>query len=73
MNKIVNEIMNAYPHRYGIDIYLTSYVSIHINCCECFIAFDHETLELEIHKEEEKEFLDAPILTIKQENIVSWE
>lgn len=73
MNKIVNEIMNAYPYRYGIDIYLPSYVTIHVNCCKCLLAFDHETLELEIHSETNKEFLDAPILKISQEEIVSWE
>lgn len=73
MNKIVREIMNAYPHRYGIDIYLVSYVSIHINCCECLLAFDNETQKLEIHKEENNEFLNNPILIIAQEDIVSWE
>ena len=72
MNKIVDEIMNAYPHRYGIDIYLKSYIMIHVNCCECLLAFDHETLELEIHPED-TEFLDNPILKIAQEDIVSWE
>lgn len=72
MNKIVNEILNEQLHRYEIEIYLISNVTIKVDCCECFFAFDHESLELEVHREEDKEFLDAPLLKIAQENIIAW-
>lgn len=72
MNKIVDEIMNAFPNRYWIEIHLQSGVTIRVDCCECLLAFDHETLELEIHPEN-TEFLDTPILKIAQEDIIAWE
>lgn len=72
MNKIINEIMNEQLHRYEIDIYLVSFVTVKINCNKCFFAFDPATLELEVHRNEDKEFLDNPILKIKQEDIIAW-
>ena len=73
MYKMINDIMNEQLHRYWIELYLVSGVRVNVNCCECFFAFDPETLELEIHKEEDRKYLDNPILSIKQEDIVSWE
>lgn len=64
--------MNEQLHRYEIDIYLVSFVTVKINCNRCCFAFDPETLELEIHKVEDKDSLDNPILKIKQEDIVAW-
>lgn len=72
MRKVVNEIMNEQLHRYEIDIYLVSFVTVKVDCVRCVFAFDPETLELEIHKVEDKDLLDNPILKIKQEDIVSW-
>lgn len=73
MYKMINDIMNEQLHRYWIELYLVSGVRVNVNCCECFFAFDPETLELEIHTEEDRKYLDNPILSIKQEDIVSWE
>lgn len=73
MYKMINDIMNEQLHRYWIELYLVSGVRVNVNCCECFFAFDPETLELEIHNEEDRKYLDNPILSIKQEDIVSWE
>lgn len=67
MKKIVNEIMNEQLHRYEIDIYLVSFVTVKINCNRCCFAFDPE-----IHKVEDKDSLDNPILKIKQEDIIAW-
>lgn len=75
MNKIVNEIMNETPRLYKIKLNLISGISIEIDCCKCFFAYDPESAELEVHEdnEEEREFLDKPIMTIKEENIETWE
>lgn len=72
MDKLIDEIMNAQLNRYEIEIYLISNITVKVDCCECFFAFDHETHELEVHREEDREFLDNPILSIKQEDIVAW-
>lgn len=75
MNNIVNEIMNEQQHLYKIRINHVSGLTLDINCCECFFAYDPETRELEIHKdtEEEREYLDHPLITINEEDIESWE
>ena len=75
MNNIVNEIMNEQQHLYKIRINLVSRISIEIDCCKNFFVYDPETLELEIHKdtEEEREYLDNPIFSIKEKDIEAWE
>ena len=75
MTKLVDEIMNESPHIYKIKINLVSEISIEIDCCKNFFVYDPETLELEIHKdtEEEREYLDNPIFSIKEKDIKAWE
>ena len=72
MNEMINDIMNEQLHKYWIELYLVSGVRVNVNCFKCFFAFDYETLKLEIHKEENRKYLDNPILSIKQEDIISW-
>lgn len=75
MNKIVDVIMKESLHMYKIKLYLVSGIAIEIDCCKCFFAYDPETAELEIHEdnEEEREYLDKPIISIKEEDIKTWE
>lgn len=75
MNNIVDEIMNEQLHLYKIKLNLVSSIAIEIDCCKCFFAYDPETSELEIHKNtaEERVFLDKPIMSIKEDDIESWE
>lgn len=75
MTKLVDEIMKKSPHICRIKISLVSRISIEINCCKNFFVYDPETLELEIHKdtEEEREYLDNPIFSIKEKDIEEWE
>lgn len=75
MTKLVNEIMKESLHLYKIKLNLISGIAIEIDCCKCFFAYDPETAELEIHEdtEEEREFLDSPIMSIKEEDIETWE
>lgn len=75
MNNIVDEIMKESLHIYKIKLNLVCGISIEIDCCKCFFAYDHETAELEIHEdnEEEREYLDKPIMSIKEEDIETWE
>lgn len=79
MNKITHDlldaIMNEQLHLYKIRINLVSGISIEIDCCKNFFVYDPETLELEIHKdtEEEREYLDNPIFSIKEKDIEAWE
>ena len=75
MNKIVDEIMKESLHLYKIKLNLVYGIAIEIDCCKCFFAFDPETLEIEIHEDtkEEREFLDSPIMSIKEEDIETWE
>ena len=75
MNKIVDEIMKESLHLYKIKLNLTSGIAIEIDCCKCFFAYDHETAELEIHEdnEKEREYLDNPIFSIKEKYIKAWD
>ena len=75
MNKIVDEIMKESLHLYKIKLNLVSGIAIEIDCCKNFFAYDPENAELEIHEdtEEEREFLDKPIMAIKEEDIETWE
>lgn len=75
MNKIVDEIMKESLHLYKIKLNLTSGIAIEIDCCKNFFVYDPETLEMEIHKdtEEEREYLDKPIMSIKEDDIETWE
>lgn len=75
MNKIVNEIMTESLHMYKIELKLIYGITIEIDCYKCFFAYDPETAELEIHEDtkEEREFLDKPIMSIKEEDIRAWE
>lgn len=75
MNNIVDEIMKESLHIYKIKLNLISGIAIEIDCCKNFFVYDPETSELEIHEdnEEEREYLDKPIMSIKEEDIESWE
>lgn len=71
MTKLVDKIMDEQLHRYEIEIYLISGIVIKVDCCKCFFAYNPETAELEIHEdnEEEREYLDKPIMSIKEDDI----
>ena len=75
MNKIVDEIMKESLHLYKIKLNLVSGIAIEIDCCKCFFVYDPETAELEIHEDskEEWEYLDKPLITIKEKDIETWE